>query len=470
MRTTGNCETQWSHRFEYTGSLMILSKDIIARTLASPHGERAYKIVEILTDAGYDTWWVGGCVRDMLQGRVPTDIDIATEATPDQVGKLFKRSKEEGSRFGSARVLLGDDVFEITAFREDDEASDGRHPESVVFGTRQQDASRRDFTVNAIYFNPISREVFDPYGGEDDMKEKLIRFIGEPAIRIKHDALRLLRAVRLRARLDGQYHPETYCALREQAGLISILSGDRLLEETEKMLAGPNPNRAFEDLWELGILKHYLPELHDCKGIPQPADYHHEGDVWDHTLQVLRSFREEDKSDVRIAALFHDCGKVKTFSLNERIRFDHHATISADLASKALQRLQCSRKRIAKIDWLIRHHMTMTFLAMPDERKSHWYFHPWFPELLQLFWLDIAGTTPANFDLYDRIIRDYHAFLDAHPSPKKPLISGNEVMEILRMGPGEEVGKILKQLHEAQISGNITSKKEAREFIKNMSS
>ena len=318
-----------------------------------------------------------------------------------------------------------------------------------------------------MYFHPVSRELYDPYGGEGDLQEKLIRFIGDPAIRIKHDALRILRAVRFRAHLDGQYHPETYAALREQAGMISVLSGSRLLGETEKMLSGPHPDRAFEDLWELGILKEYLPELFACKGIPQPADYHHEGDVWDHTMQVLRSFREEDTADARIAALFHDCGKVQTFSLKERIRFDHHATISADLASQALKRLQCPGKRIEKIDWLVRHHMSMTFLEMPEERKSHWYFHPWFPELLQLFWLDIAGTTPPDFTLYDKIVSDYHRFLDAHPRPEKPLLTGNEVMEILGVGPGEHVGKILKSLHEEQAKGVITTKKEAKEFVTN---
>ncbi len=444
---------------------MPVSREIITQTLASPHGERAYKIVETLNDAGFDTWWVGGCVRDMLQGAVPSDIDIATAAMPQQVAKLFKRSKDEGGQFGSTRILLGDDVFEITTFREDDEASDGRHPEAVIFGTREQDAKRRDFTINAMYWNPISRELYDPYKGEADLKERLIRFIGEPGVRIKHDALRILRAVRFRARINGQYHPETYTALREQANMIEILSGSRLLGETEKMLLGPHPDMAFQDLHDLGVLQYYLPELSCCKGVPQPADYHHEGDVWNHTMQVLRSFTEEQGIDVRIAALFHDCGKAHTFSLKERIRFDHHATISADLVSGALKRLQCPGKRIEKIDWLVRHHMSMTFLEMPEERKGHWYFHPWFAELLQLFWLDIAGTTPANFDLYDKIIVDYNRFLDAHPRPAKPLLSGQDVMDILGVGPGEQVGKMLKELHDAQAKGKLTSKKEAKDFI-----
>ncbi len=444
---------------------MPLSKNIISQTLASPHGVRAYKIVETLSDAGFDAWWVGGCARDMLQGKIPEDIDIATSAKPEEVAKIFKRSKDEGTRFGSVRVLLGDDTFEITTFREDDEASDGRHPEAVTFGTRQQDAKRRDFTVNAMYWNPVSRELYDPFNGEADLHEKLIRFIGDPAIRIKHDALRILRAVRFRSVINGQYHPETYAALQEQAKMIEILSGSRLLGETEKILLGAHPDVACEDLWELGILRYYLPELTSCKGIPQPADYHHEGDVWNHMMQVLRNFTDDDGIDVRIAALFHDCGKTQTFSLKERIRFDHHAEISADLASKALKRLQCPSKRVEKIDWLIRHHMCMTFLGMPEDRKAHWYFHPWFPELAQLFRLDIAGTTPADYGLYDKIVADYHHYLDAHPRPERPLLSGSDVMEILGTGPGEGIGKILKELHDAQIKGSITSKKEAREFV-----
>jgi len=446
-----------------------IQTSIINKTLAAERGRQAYTIVERLTDAGFDTWWVGGPVRDMLRGNLPHDIDIATAAEPDEVSKLFKRSIDAASKLGSVRVVLGNTEFEITTFRRDDEASDGRHPESVVFGDREQDASRRDFTVNAIYWNPISRELYDPFDGEADLKEKLVRFIGEPAVRIRHDALRLLRGVRLRATLDGQYHPETYRAIQELASLVETLSGTRQFEEMEKMLLCPHPDRAFEDLWELGILKYFLRELHDCKGVAQPADYHKEGDVWEHTLQCLRSFREEDGIDVRLAALFHDAGKVETFSLEERIRFDHHASVSADIVEAVLGRLQCPKKRRDKISWLVKHHMMMgAFFEMDDTRKSHWYFHPWFPELLQLFWLDVAGTTPSEFDLYDRIMKDYDTFLDAHPRPPKALLSGEDIMEMLHLKPGEEVGRILKSLHQAQIEKHVTTKAEAIEFVKRL--
>ena len=445
---------------------MPFTKDIVDQTLRTPYAEKAFKIVEILTDAGHEAWWVGGAVRDMLQGHVPDDIDIATSAHPDDVMKIFRKSYDASEKLGSVRIPIGYDAFEVTTFREDDEASDGRHPQSVVFGTREEDGQRRDFTINALYFHPISRELYDPFHGEADLKEKLIRFIGEPAIRIKHDALRILRAVRFRALVDGQYHPETFAALQEHAGLVKILSGSRQLEEFEKMLLGPHPDRALEDLWELRILHEFLPELAINKGIPQPADYHHEGDVWEHILRIARSFHDEHGIDVRIAAIFHDIGKAKTFSLKERIRFDHHATVSADLSKAILDRLQCSSKRRDKIVWIIEHHMMMgSFASMNDERKAHWYYHPCFPELLELMELDIAGTDPADYSLLDSIRNDYHRFLDSHPRPLKSLLSGDEVMEMLGLQPGEKVGEVLQKLHEAQMSGTITTKKEARTFL-----
>ena len=448
---------------------MPLSKSIIEQTLALPYGEQAYKIVEKLTDAGFDTWWAGGCVRDMLRNIVPTDIDVATAATPDDILRIFPKATLTPKSLGSVRIPIGNAEYEVTTFREDDEKSDGRHPESVTFSTREKDGMRRDFTINALYFNPINSELYDPFNGEGDLKEGLIRFIGDPALRIKHDALRLLRAVRFHAFIDGQYHPDTYQAIEELAPLIETLSGTRQLEELEKMLLGPHPDKALEDLWELGLLERFLPELHACKGVPQPMEYHQEGDVWEHTLQCTRSFRSEDGIDVRIAALFHDTGKVETFSLKERIRCDHHADISSQIAEAALGRLQMPKKRIEKISWIIQHHMMMgSFADMNNERKAHWYHHPWFSELLQLFYLDVAGTTPSDFKLYQSIADDATHFVDSHPRPVKTLLSGEEIMDILHLLPGERVGEILQQLHAAQLSENITTKKEARTFIESL--
>ncbi len=449
---------------------MSMERNIADATLRTPYGEAAFKVVDILSDAGYDTWWVGGCVRDMLQGYVPKDIDIATTADPNQVLACFEKGKEVPRPLGSVRIKQGKYTFEVTTFRKESNVSDGRIPESIEYSNKEEDAARRDFTVNAMYFHPVSGELYDPFGGEADLKERLIRFVGDPVERIRHDALRIMRAVRIRAKIDGQYHPDTYAALKANCALVEGLSGIRKLEELEKLLLTQNAAKGMEDLWETGILEHVVPELYKCKGIPQPADYHREGDVWNHTLQCIQAFQESHGIDVRLAALFHDSGKAETFSLKERIRFDHHAEISADIAKNALGRLDISNKRKEKIAWLIEHHMMMTsFFEMPDERKSHWYFHEWMPELLQLFWLDIAGTTPSDFSLYDKIVKDRDTFLDSHPRPPKPLLKGEDVMKILGIPPGKKIGTILEALNEAQVTKKVTTKKEAEAFIRGLS-
>jgi poly(A) polymerase len=449
---------------------MPIAKEIEADALHAPRGEQAYRVCETLHDAGFEAWWVGGCVRDMVMGIVPKDIDIATNALPKDVAKLFKKSDESASHLGVVIVSIGGHVFEVTTFREETVVSNGRHPESVAFTDREHDAARRDITINALYWNPISRELFDPFGGEKDLNERLIRIIGEPDVRIQHDALRLLRVIRFRALIGGQYHPETFKALHKNAKLITILSGSRQFEELEKILMGPAPQVAFEDMWETDILEHLLPELHACKGVGQPKNWHEEGDVWNHLLQVIASFTDDHNADTRFAGLFHDIGKPKTFTIEgDRIHFNDHASVGADIAADILQRLQCPSKRKEKIRWLVKHHMMMgSFFEMPPERKAHWYYHPWFTELLQVFWLDCAGSTPSDFTLYEKIIDDYNHFLDARPSPEKPLLSGDRVMEILRLQPGEKVGQALQKLHDAQVKGEVKTKKEAEEFLKKM--
>lgn len=434
--------------------------------LATPHGEQAYAVVEKLTDAGFDTWWVGGGVRDLCLGRIPTEIDIGTEARPDQVREIFPKHDAAGAAYGSVVVLLKGQRIEVTTFREDDEASDGRHPESVVFGTRQEDSVRRDFTVNAIYYHPLTRQVWDPHDGQAHLRMSLIAVIGDPVTRIRHDALRILRAVRFRAHLGFQYHPDTYQALREHPQLVEVLSGTRVAEELAKILHCADPARALEDLFELQILPYLLPELAALKGLAQPVQYHREGDTWEHVLRITRAFRPEDPAVVRVAALLHDIGKARTFSLEERIRFDHHATVSAEMAEGVLKRLQVPHLEREEVVWLIRHHMMLgTTLTMNEKRCAHWYYHPWFPHLLRVFWLDIAGTEPSDFRRYEEVERHYHQFLDTHPRPPKPLVSGDEVMAILGIGPGERVGEIMSELYERQMCREITTKTEAREFL-----
>lgn len=446
---------------------MPIAQDIIDRTLLSSQGEQGYAVVETLLDNGYEAWWVGGCVRDMLLEEIPKDIDIATSAHPHEVAKLFPKHDDTKSALGAVIVSVQGHTFEVTTFREDHTLSNGRQPQSVQFSDKETDAKRRDITINALYWNPISSELYDPCDGLHDLNEKLIRIIGEPSVRIEEDSLRLLRIVRFRALLDGQYHPETFKALHEQSKLIQKLSGMRRFQEIEKILMGPRPHIAFEDLWETDILQYLIPELHACKGVAQPAVYHKEGDVWSHIMKAISSFLDDHKADTRFAALLHDIGKPSTFSIEEdRIHFNNHAKRGGEIASALLDDLQCTAARRDKIKWIIEHHMMMgSFATMDDTRKAHWYYHPWFIELLQVFWLDIAGSEPSHFDLYDTIIKDYNIFLDANPRPVKPLLSGDEIMTILGIQPGEQVGEILRRLHEAQVNKQISTKEDAKKYL-----
>lgn len=451
---------------------MPLQQDIIDRTFHTKQGEQAYKVCETLFDAGFEAWWVGGCIRDMFLGQVPLDIDIATNALPTDICILFPKCDESAAAMGSILVSSLGEVLEVTTFREDSEVTNGRHPSSVQFTTKEKDATRRDITINALYWNPITSELWAPFEGEKDLNEKLIRIIGNPTKRLQQDALRLLRVIRFRALIQGQYHPDTFAALHKNAKNIEVLSGLRRFTELEKILVGPNPEIALEDLWETDILEYIVPELHACKGVAQPSKWHGTKDVWEHTLVAVSKYTADHLVDVRLATLFHDIGKPSTFTIeDDRIHFNDHARVGAEITKTVLQRLHAPKKRIEKICWLVAHHMMMgTFEELSIERKGHWYYHPWFVELLQVFWLDAAGCVNPNFELYDAIIQDYNTYLDEHPLPPKPLLNGSEVMDILGIQPGEQVGKIMKELYNAQIGGKILNKKSAEEFVQNYNS
>lgn len=443
-----------------------LDRSLIDRLLSMPIGEFAYKVVAILQDAGHEAMWVGGVTRDLALNALPSDVDIATSARPSNVLSLFRTVDDTAKEFGACVVSLAGHTYDVTTFREDDVVTDGRHPTGVRFGTREADAARRDATMNAMYYDPISRELWDPYDGLRDAHERLVRFIGLPVERIRQDQLRRLRMVRLRASIGGQYEPATFAALSLSPETTSILSGYRVLEELDKLLACPNPWMGLSDLRDIGVLSILIPELAACKGIAQPREFHAEGDVWNHLLDCTKAFSHDHGKDVRLATLLHDIGKVQTFSLSDRIHFDRHAEVSADLARGVMDRLQMPRARSEKIHWLIRHHMMMNaFSTLSPSRKSHWYYHPWFQELLQVFWLDAKGTTPGDFSLYEMIIQDYNSFLNEHPRPARPLLGGDEIMKLLHMEPGPKLGEIIARLHSAQIHQKISSKKEARAFV-----
>ncbi len=416
----------------------------------------------------------------MLLGVKPKDFDIVTSAKPEEIEALLERTIPIGKEFGVILAIQDGHHFEVATFRSDSSYSDGRRPDAVIFTSAKEDALRRDFTINGMFYDPITDQILDYVDGQKDLEMRLIRFIGNPAERIMEDHLRILRAIRLKNVLNFQYDPETYQALLKHASLlVDRISAERVRNELNKIIVSPYAVNAFQDMEDTGVLKILLPELQEMKGVAQPYQYHQEGDVWNHAMQSLAwlaaqvAEQETQRLDpqlplaLRCALLLHDVGKTKTFSVQERIRFDHHDAASRDIARKLLTRLHFDNKLIDEVCWLVEHHMTVVpLLQMPKGRQIHWFHQPYFKNLLKLFEADCRGTTPQHLDLFDRIKKLYHETIEMMPKLPDPLLHGEDLMEALKLKPGKQVGELLQHIREKQLAGELKTKEEAVEWAK----
>ncbi len=427
----------------------------------------AIEIIKTLQNAGHKAYFAGGSVRDMLMKVDPKDYDIATSARPEQIEELFEKTIPVGKSFGVIFTHLNGHNFEIATFRSDSGYSDGRRPDAVIFTHAEDDAKRRDFTINGLFYDPIKEEFHDFVGGRDDIKNKLVRFIGVPHERILEDHLRIIRAIRFKNTLGFGYHPDTYAAIKKHAQLADKVSWERVREELNKIILSKNAPTAFEDFQDTGVLPYILPELEACKGVAQPMEYHHEGDVWTHLMQALSALPEDASLTARWAVIFHDIGKPETFKIAERIRFDHHSEVSAEIAEKVMRRLKFPRRDMEKISWVVRHHFMMTqLLEMPLGRQRHWFLNDGFPDLLLLFYADAAGTTPTDLSLFERVKAAYENCLEHFPARPKPLLTGEEIMQALNLPAGPKVGEMLDRIAEKQLSHELNGKADALEWLK----
>lgn len=436
------------------------------------------EIIEDLKKAGYEAYWAGGCVRDMLLGIQPKDFDIVTSAKPDDIERILEHTIPIGKQFGVILAIKNGHHFEIATFRSDAGYSDGRRPDAVEFTNAKEDALRRDFTINAMFYDPSTDQVMDYVDGQKDMRDRLVRFIGNPEERIKEDHLRILRAVRFRNAFDFQYHPETYQSIKKHVNLIKSISPNRIADELNKMIMSKNPARAFEELFEIGALQIIIPELCNLKGLAQPLMYHQEGDVWDHSMKALSSLTDEDADPdplpaeapslaLKWATILHDIGKYETFAQDhERIRYNHHAEAGSEIAKKILTRLNFPNKIIDRVYWLIRHHMMIVPLVeMPDGRRRHWFLEPGFEELLELNRADSVGTLPFDIGLYEKLKLLYRHEIAKLKLMPKNLLSGEEIMKICNLPEGQKVGEIVKELRDLQLSHELKTKAEAKKYL-----
>lgn len=440
------------------------------------------QIIEILKKAGYEAYWAGGCVRDMLLGTEPKDFDIVTSAKPEEIEDLLEYTVPIGKKFGVILAIKNGHHFEVATFRSDSGYSDGRRPDAIEFTDAKADACRRDFTINALFYDPTADKIMDYVNGQKDMEEKLIRFIGNPEERIKEDHLRLLRAVRFKNNFNFQYHPNTYNAIKKHSHLISKISKERIRDEFNKMIMGANAEKGFEELFELGLLEHIMPEAVKMKGVAQPSHYHHEGDVWEHSLLSLKNLTDEESDpdplpehislNLRWATFLHDIGKPDTFTSDkERIRFDGHSEKGAEIARKLLNRLKFPKRSIDRICWLIEHHMMVVpLMEMPQKRQRHWFLLDGFPELLELYRADALGIDPPDLSAYHYLKKLYrHEIAELKLMPKT-LLKGDKIMKILNLPAGKKIGKILEQIREKQLEGTLKTKKDAEKFVESLKS
>jgi poly(A) polymerase len=425
--------------------------------------EKAVEVIQVLRKAGFRAYWAGGCVRDLVMGHEPQDYDIATDARPELVMTLFPKTVPIGVSFGVVKVLTNESEFEVATFRSDGRYLDGRHPVDVHYSGDREDAARRDFTINGMFYDPVKKEIIDYVDGQRDIKAGLIRAIGNPRERFEEDKLRLLRAVRFASRFNYGIEPQTYEAIKERAGEIVQVSAERIRDELKKMLTGPNPSGSLSLLLETGLVKPILPEVTAMAGVEQPKEFHPEGDVLTHTLLLLKNL-DRPSFELALAALLHDIGKPPTFSIRDRIRFDNHCEVGARMAGAICGRLRLSNEQTELVVELVRDHLRFKDVQqMRESTLKRFLRRPGFQEHLELHRLDCLASH-GDLTLWEFCNKKLAEIGPEEMRPER-LLTGDD---LIRTGysPGPLFSKILTRLEDAQLEGRIKSRAEAMEWVR----
>lgn len=432
------------------------------RTTGSRRAAEA--IVRRLREAGHEAYFAGGCVRDALLRRRPKDHDVATSARPAEVERLFTHTVGVGKAFGVVRVREGGAEIEVTTFRVDGPYRDGRRPSSVRFCGAEEDAKRRDFTVNGLFLDPARRKVVDFVGGRRDLGRRVLRAIGDPRARFQEDHLRMLRAVRFAAELGFRIEAATWRAVVAMAPKIRRVSAERVCDELTKLLVSPRPGLGLKLLARSGLLARVLPEVERMRGVGQPKAFHPEGDVFVHTASALDGLPRKPSGRLAWATLLHDVGKPPTFEKStkkglRRIRFPEHARVGAGMAEKILRRLRFSNADREAIVAIVANHMT--FKDVPEMRLStvkRLLARPTFEEELAMHRADCLACHGKLGNV--RILRGWQKRLAAEEIRPPRLLTGQDLIA-LGLKPGPSFGRILHEVEEAQLDGRVKDREEA---------
>jgi len=438
----------------------------------------ATNIVRELRRRGFQAYFAGGCVRDTLLGVTPADYDVATDATPPEVMRIFPETYAVGAQFGVVLVPAPPDApraptpsqhpnyVEVATFRCDGSYSDGRHPDQVRYSNNpEEDVQRRDFTINGLLMDPLDDDrVLDFVGGRDDLSAHIVRAIGDPERRFTEDKLRMLRAVRFAARLGYTIEPQTFAAIRRLAPGIQQVSRERVRDELTKMLTEGHARTAFELLDATGLLHQVLPEVERMKGVEQPPQFHPEGDVWVHTLLMLEKLPAGCSRPLAWGVLLHDVGKPPTFRVApDRIRFDGHVEVGVRMAEDICHRLHFSNDDTKQILALVANHMRFADVQQMKESTLKRFLRlPGFDEHLELHRIDCLSSH-GNLGMYD-FVRQRRAQTPEEEIRPAPLLNGDD---LIRLGyrPGPEFREILSAIEDAQLEGSLHSREEALSFV-----
>ena len=434
--------------------------------------DQARTIVQTLRRHGYTAYFAGGCVRDRLLGVQAKDFDVATDARTVEVQKIFPQTIPVGAQFGVILVVLEGVPYEVATFRSDGSYRDGRHPEAVRFSTAREDALRRDFTINGLFFDPLTDTVIDYVGGQADLHNRIIRAIGEPAARFHEDRLRLLRAVRFAARLGFTIEPETWRAVGQLAPTLTDMAWERIGDEVVKLLTEGGAHSGMELLADAGLLAAVLPEVLALRGVAQSPDFHPEGDVFVHTLLVLRHLDalHQPSESLALGALLHDIAKpLCQRQKGARVTFYGHCEQGAEMAVDICQRLKRSRATRERVAFLVKNHLRL--LDAPRMRAAtlkRFLRLAGIEELLDLARLDALAS---NGDL-EAVTFCRRKLLALGPEELRPprLLSGRDLIQ-LGFQPGPQFSTILRALEEAQLEGRLRTRQAAlawvhRQFLK----
>jgi poly(A) polymerase len=429
----------------------------------------ANEVARRLREAGHQAYLAGGCVRDRLLGRNPKDYDIATSAIPPEVLKLFPGSNEVGAHFGVIIVKVGGVHIEVATFRTDGSYRDGRRPDSVVFSTPEEDAQRRDFSVNGLFEDPVTGEVIDFVGGLEDLESKSLRAIGTPADRFGEDALRLLRAVRFATVLGFEIEPATWKAVEDHADDLAKISPERIRDEFSKLITSPRRAVGLDLLVSSGLIRHVVPEVLPLIGCEQPPQWHPEGDVYTHTRIMLEMLGDEASLELCLAVLLHDIAKPPTQTVDEsdgRIRFNGHDAMGAVMAEEILKRLRYPNQVIdAVVPMVARHMQFMNVQKMRVAKLKRFMSSPNFEEELELHRVD-CGSSNGFTDNYEFLLEKREQFAN-EPLIPPPLVTGRDLIA-LGERPSPRFKELLEAVETEQLEGRLTDRDAALEFIKTL--